>query len=88
MATDPFQNTSLSLDSPAESAAPVTPNDTTDLAVATRSLFVGTPGDVTVHMLGQSTPVTFPNLPVCLLPIRVDRVLSTGTSASDIIALW
>lgn len=72
---------------PAEHAASVTPSDDTDLASAARALYVGTGGDVklsTIH--GES--VTFSNVPVGILPIRATRVYSTGTTATDIVALW
>ncbi|MEM6467790.1 MAG: hypothetical protein AAF679_15000 [Pseudomonadota bacterium] len=88
MAIDSFKHTSLSLDSPAKNAGPVTASDSADLAYTSRALFVGTPGDLTVRMAGATETVQFKNLPICILPIRVDRVMATGTTAGDMVALW
>lgn len=77
------------LDAPAMHAAAVTPSDSTDLASATRGLYVGTGGDVKVNTSGGETGIVFTAVPGgTVLPIRVTRVLSTGTTASNIVALW
>ena len=88
MVTDLYRGERLSIVAPAQDAVSVTPNDTTDLDITTRALYIGTSGDVTVHMKGQSTSVTFKAVPVGVLSIRVDRVLLAGTTAADILALW
>ncbi|OUS04575.1 hypothetical protein A9Q96_15960 [Rhodobacterales bacterium 52_120_T64] len=76
------------LESPARQAAVVTPDDIADLVNTSRSIYVGTAGDISVHMIGQSSAVIFKAVPVGILPIRADRVLATGTTAADIVALW
>ncbi len=88
MAIDSYKNMVGGLESPARDAAEVTPNDSTDMGFTCRSLYVGVSGDVAVHMAGEATPVIFKSVPIGVLPIRVDRVLATGTTASDIVALW
>lgn len=86
--TDSFKTHSRGLTSPPENAAVILPNDMADLAVVPRALFVGQTGDVAVRMLGGAS-VTLANVPAgTLLPIRVDRVLSTGTTAGDILGFW
>lgn len=87
---DPYENISADLSSPAWTAASVTPNDSADLArVATRGLYIGGDGDITVTMSGDSANVTFSGLAVgTILPVRVDRVLATGTTATNIVALY
>lgn len=75
------------LDSPATSAAAVTPADGTDLPYFTRALYIGTTGDLAVIMMDGSA-VTFPTVPVGVLDIRVSRVKATGTTASNIVALF
>lgn len=76
------------MDSPANGAAAVTTNDSTDLAIAPcRSLYIGTTGDVKVDTASGDT-VTFTAVPVGILPVRCKRVYATGTSASTIIALY
>jgi hypothetical protein len=88
MAVDPFKNSVTGLSAPAQSAVAVVPSDTTDLAFTTRAVYVGSGGHLSVRMAGQTTAIVFRNLPISLLPIRVDRILATGTTATDIIALW
>jgi len=72
---------------PAGNAAAITPSNTVDLDAVTRALYVGVTGDVKVDMIGGQA-ITFKNVPVCVLPIRVTRVYATGTDASEIIGLW
>ena len=88
MAIDIYKNMVGGLESPAREAAQITPNDSADLAYATRSIYVGASGDIAVHMAGRTVPVIFTSVPVGILPVRVDRVLATGTTAADIVALW
>ena len=72
----------------AQRAVAVSPNDSTDLAIYPASLFIGGTGGVKVDMLDGGT-VTFINIPDgTFLPILVKRVYSTGTDATDIIALY
>ena len=71
---------------PARGAVAVTPNDSTILTDV-RSIYVGVSGDVSVYMKGETTSVTFLAVPVGILPIQVDRILSTGTDATDMVAL-
>lgn len=76
-------------------AASVTPSDTVDIPFVGASndvwacvLYVGTGGDVRVLTDGGDD-VTLVNIPNgSFLPLQVVRVFSTGTSASDIVALW
>lgn len=85
---DDFDKYSSGLDSPAQHAAAVTPNDDTDLTKVTRALFVGTGGNIVVIMAGGET-VTFTGvLSGSVLPFRIARVKSTLTTAQNIVALW
>lgn len=84
--TDTFAGYSTGIDSPATQAAAVTPNDAADLTVASRALYVGTAGNLAVVTVGGST-VTLVGISGWV-PIRVARVLATGTTASDIVVLW
>jgi len=52
-----------------------------------KALYVGVTGDVKVTMANGSA-VTFKNVPVGILPIRAKQVWSTGTGASEILALY
>lgn len=71
----------------AHDARVVTPSDATVFNV-TRGLYVGGLGDVAVRM-ADGTSVTFSNVANgTLLPLQVDQVLSTGTTATLILALY
>lgn len=54
------------------------------------AIFVGTGGDLTI--VGSSntpTPVKFKNIPSgTLLPVGATKIMSTGTTASDIVVLY
>lgn len=71
---------------PAHTARAVTANDSTVIEV-TRALYVGTTGNIAVRMANGDT-VTFTAVPVGILPIQVDQVHSTNTTASNIVALY
>lgn len=74
-------------DQPAGHAEAVTPSDSGDLAYVSRGLYVGGAGNMAVIMVSGAT-VTFSNiLAGTVLPIRVSRVKSTGTTATSILAL-
>ena len=89
MAVDNFAGYGYGLDSPAANAAAVTPSDSADLDYTTRGLFIGVDGDVAVYMTGTTTARVFKGaFAGSILPIRVDRVLATDTTATDIVALW
>lgn len=85
---DRYVNFEQNKDSPAESAFLVEPLDAQDLDRSTRALYVGVGGDVRVVMVEDVDPVTFVDAPSgSILPIRVRRVLQTGTTADAIVAL-
>jgi hypothetical protein len=68
-------------------ASAVTPNDSTDLTTVAQGIYIGGAGDLKVDMADSGT-VTFSGLPAgVFLPIIVKRVYSTGTTATNIIAL-
>lgn len=71
----------------AHGAASVTPSDSAEIPI-TRSLYIGTSGDLKVTMAdGQA--VTFKNVPDgSILPIQAQIVWTTGTTASNILALY
>ena len=73
---------------PAEKAEVITPSDTTVYSPIYRAVYVGTGGNVTVLPSESLTPVTFSNVvDGSILPVSVSKVLSTGTTASNIIGL-
>lgn len=85
-AVDSFATNQPGLSSPLVNAVAVTPNDSTDLDYVSRALYIGTAGALTVITSGGDT-VAFGNVGVGLLPLRVSRVKSSGTTAANIVAL-
>lgn len=88
------QHFDTGFNAPADTGVAVTPNDGADLTTPARALFVGTGGNVAVIFAadqssgGAGTAVTLKNVASgTILPIRVRRVMSTNTSATDIVAL-
>ena len=70
-------------------AAAIAPNDSTPLGFVTRGIYVGGTGDVTVTMKGGQTTITFKAVPVgTVLRVRASLVNATGTSATNLVALW
>lgn len=86
---DPWEKRGNSIDSPAENAAAVSKDDDNDLPTATRALYIGGDGNVSVDMVGGQESIVFVGLTAgTILPIRATRVNSTGTTATNIVALW
>lgn len=66
----------------------ITPDDDNDLETPA-DIFIGSAGNITVIPLGGTSPVTFASQPAnSILPVRVKRVMSTGTGASNLKAMW
>lgn len=70
----------------------VTPSDSTEYAEETRAVYVGTTGDLAVKQYDPTTKklasVTYQNVPAgTILPIRTKTIMSTGTSASDLVGM-
>ena len=81
----------------ARTAAAVSPNDSIDLANPTegsgltlgaRALWVGEAGDVKVTTAGGNTVTLAGVAAGTILPVRVTRVWSSGTTADSIVALF
>lgn len=71
---------------PAHAAAAVTPHDTNTIA-PTRGIYVGTAGNLKV-MMNDGTALTFTAIAAGIVhPIAAIMVYSTGTTASNIVAL-
>lgn len=88
MPTDDFGSQADSVSSPSLAPFAITPNDSADLAKIPKALWVGTGGDVAVRGVNNASPVVFRNVPNgFIIPVRVVRVLATGTTATDIVAL-
>lgn len=87
-AIDDFASFAPSPQGPARHAAAVVKSDTVDLANVTKGVWVGGTGDMVVIM-ANGTTVTITGIPAgSLLPICVSRIKSTGTTATNMLALW
>lgn len=68
----------------------VTPNDGTNLPLGTATaLWIGGAGDVALIAAADASAVTITGVPAgTVLAISAKRVLSTGTTATNIVALY
>lgn len=66
---------------------PITPDDTTDLPMPTMSLYVSGTEISVVTLAGYTRTVPIDPLYNMVLPIRVSRVLATGTDADVIFGI-
>ena len=72
---------------PARVALAVTPDDEEDLTPYAKALYVGTAGDLNLIPAGGAVAGTLKNHPVGYVAVQARRVLATGTTAEDIVAL-
>lgn len=69
-------------------AAAITPSDAAALSPPSGRLFVGGAGNLKVDTIGGET-VTFTGVVAgSLIPVRAIKVYATGTTATNIAALW
>ena len=89
---DKFKNDEVLLNSPLVDAFDITPSDVTVFEQATRAIYVGGAGNITVQMQSYddaNTEVTLSGVTVgTVLNIRVKKVLSTGTTATNLVGLY
>jgi len=75
---------------PAEHCFAISPHDVNELAYYTRAIYVGATGDVAVALVGDQpgASVVFKAVPVgTVLPVCAKLVKSTGTTATQLVAL-
>jgi hypothetical protein len=67
----------------------VTPSDTTVFASTHRALWIGAGGgNITVRMVRDGSILAFNAIPAgTMMPLSVDMVKATGTTATDIVAV-
>jgi hypothetical protein len=85
--TLPEERTGDGLGSPAIEWFYIVPSDTANLRVRPRAIYVGVAGNVSMRSASGET-VIFKSLAIGYHPLRPNRVLSTGTTATDIIGLY
>lgn len=70
----------------ARHATAITPSDTT--VVKFRAIYVGGAGNLAVLMEGDTVATTFNSVPAgSILQIRVQKVMATNTTATNIVGL-
>lgn len=85
---DKFAKQYSSVIGPMAEAFAITPNNSNDFAQTTRSLYVGGAGNVAI-MSASGANTTFVAVPVgTVLPIRAQRVLFTGTTATNLVGMY
>lgn len=84
---DPFASYAGSAIGPANDAVAVTKSDTVAYATMARELYVGGLGDVTLITAAGNTVLFTAVAAGTLLPIRHSQVKSTGTTATNMVAL-
>ncbi len=71
---------------PARTSKPVSPSDTVDLAAPAKALYIGVAGDVAI-LDSEGNYSLFKAHPVGYMRVNVKRVINTGTTATNILAL-
>ena len=86
--SDNISNYGILPESPYVNAVAIVKDDVAYLPFFTRAIYVGGAGDIAVLMKGDSNPVTFKAVPAgTVLKVRAAQVLSTGTTATNLVGL-
>jgi hypothetical protein len=88
MPNDSFGTFAPGLSDPATHGATITPSDSTALANATRAIYVGGAGDLAVKLVGGEQVTLTGVTAGTIYPLRAAYVLSTGTTATNLVGLW
>ena len=72
----------------ARRAADITPSDTVDLSDPTRGIYVGVSGNIKVTLVSGGTVTFLGAISGSILPVQAIRVYATGTTATNMIALY
>ena len=84
---DRFASNATAANGPATHAFAITPDDANDISEPTRGLYTGTGGAIALITLSGAS-IIFTEVPAgAVLPLRVTRVLATGTTATALIGL-
>lgn len=83
-----YSNTD-SVTAPASNGYAVTPNDSADLSVACRAIYIGGAGTVIVDFVNSGSSISLVGTTAgSTIPIRVKRIRSTGTTATNLVCLY
>ncbi|HYH69007.1 MAG TPA: hypothetical protein VD866_30210 [Urbifossiella sp.] len=85
---DQFSTHRPGLASPYEHAAEITTHNTNELATYCRAIYVGGSGNLRVTTVRGDT-ITLTGVVVgTIIPVRAKVVFATGTTATNLVALW
>jgi hypothetical protein len=88
MPTDPYSTYAAGPAGPAEHVFNITPSDIADLPFVTTGIYIGVGGSLAVIDRNSGVVANFSGLSAgTILPIRVARVMSTGTSAASLVGM-
>jgi hypothetical protein len=86
--SDPFQNIADAPSAPATRVVAVTPHDSNPLTDIPKALYVGTGGIVVLQGTSGGDATLANVADGSVLPVRAKFVRASGTTASDIVALY
>lgn len=87
--SDRFELHADQLSAPARGALAVIPHDENALAGIPKALFVGSGGTVVMRGADDGADTSWRNIPSgSIVPFRASHVRETGTTATDILALY
>ncbi len=66
----------------------IVPSDTVSLVNATLYIYVGVTGNLTVVFNGDTATTLLSNVPVGIYNLSISMVHATGTTATNLVALW
>lgn len=84
---DKFEGRASSTSGPAMSGFAITPHDTNELEEMTRAVYVGAGGSIALQMHSGANVTLVGVASGTFLPVRVRKVLATGTTAGSIVGL-
>lgn len=88
MSDDSFSGRAAAIGGPARTVRAVAPSDASDLPGGrTRGLYVGGAG-VVMAVVGGGAPVRLVSGDFQYHPLMVSRILATGTTATEILAIY
>lgn len=84
---DRYSNSQPGFESPASHGFAITPSDASELVEVTRALYVGQTGALVVTLLSGADITLLGVAAGTILPLRLRKVLSTGTTAGALVGL-
>ncbi|NJC32818.1 hypothetical protein GGR88_000292 [Sphingomonas jejuensis] len=85
---DPFLHAD-GVSAPATRVAAIVPSDAAPIGDAPKAIYVGQGGDIVLQGMGGGADVRLRQVPTgTILPVRARFVRATGTSATDLVALF